>query len=122
MHGLMSGDWKRGTVSGPQRLQLYAWTAPDLSTTAPALDSDPLSAPTSLGRWTWLPGCVRHWPELVDRATGSGSAQQSVDYLPAPQPSVRSESHALRPVVVPRARCADSGNRRAVTPVGGTVP
>ena len=21
MHGLMSGDWKRGTVSGPQRLQ-----------------------------------------------------------------------------------------------------
>src|SRR5712692_10091016 len=41
MHGLMSGDWKRGTVSGPQRLQLYAWTAPDLSTTAPALDSDP---------------------------------------------------------------------------------
>src|SRR4051812_28537386 len=36
----MTGDWKRGTVSGPQRLQLYAWTAPDLSTTAPALDSD----------------------------------------------------------------------------------
>ena len=22
MHGLMSGDWKRSTVSGPQRLQL----------------------------------------------------------------------------------------------------
>ncbi len=43
MPGLMSGDWKRGTVSGPQRLQLYAWTAPDLSTTAPALDSDPAS-------------------------------------------------------------------------------
>src|SRR6266516_2689285 len=42
MPGLMSGDWKRGTVSGPQRLQLYAWTAPDLSTTAPALDSDPV--------------------------------------------------------------------------------
>ncbi len=26
-------------VSGPQRLQPCAWTAPDLSTTAPALDS-----------------------------------------------------------------------------------
>ena len=37
--GLMSGDWKRSTVSGPQRLQLNAWTAPDLSATAPALDS-----------------------------------------------------------------------------------
>src|SRR6266699_3412613 len=41
--GLMSGDWKRGTVSGPQRLQCDAWTAPDLSTTAPALDSTPNS-------------------------------------------------------------------------------
>jgi len=41
MHGLMSGDWKRGTVSGPQRLQLGAWTAPDLSATAPVLDSAP---------------------------------------------------------------------------------
>lgn len=30
MPGLMSGDWKRGTVSGPQRLQRSAWTAPDL--------------------------------------------------------------------------------------------
>ena len=44
MPGLMSGDWKRSPVSGPQRLQLYAWTAPDLSATAPALDS------TVLGR------------------------------------------------------------------------
>ena len=44
VHGLMSGDWKRGTVSGPQRLQSDAWTAPDLSTTAPALDSGPESA------------------------------------------------------------------------------
>ena len=41
MHGLMSGDWKRSTVSGPQRLQPDAWTAPDLSATAPALDSTP---------------------------------------------------------------------------------
>jgi putative transposase len=41
MHGLMRGDWKRGTVSGPQRLQPDAWTAPDLSATAPVLDSDP---------------------------------------------------------------------------------
>jgi hypothetical protein len=41
MHGLMSGGWKRGTVSGPQRLQLDAWTAPDLSATAPVLDSAP---------------------------------------------------------------------------------
>ena len=39
MPRLMSGDWKRSTVSGPQRLQLDAWTAPDLSATAPALDS-----------------------------------------------------------------------------------
>jgi hypothetical protein len=39
MPGLMSGDWKRSTVSGPQRLQCHAWTAPDLSATAPALDS-----------------------------------------------------------------------------------
>jgi hypothetical protein len=39
MPGLMSGDWKRSTVSGPQRLQLDAWTAPDLSATAPAPDS-----------------------------------------------------------------------------------
>jgi hypothetical protein len=30
-----------GTVSGPQRLQLDAWTAPDLSATAPVLDSAP---------------------------------------------------------------------------------
>jgi hypothetical protein len=30
MPGLMSGDWKRSTVSGPQRLQPTAWTAPDL--------------------------------------------------------------------------------------------
>ena len=37
MPGLMSGDWKRSTVSGPQRLQRSAWTAPDLSATAPAL-------------------------------------------------------------------------------------
>jgi len=37
--GLMSGDWRRSTVSGPQRLQFDAWTAPDLSATAPALDS-----------------------------------------------------------------------------------
>jgi hypothetical protein len=41
MPGLMSGDWKRSTVSGPQRLQPYAWTAPDLSATAPAPDSTP---------------------------------------------------------------------------------
>jgi hypothetical protein len=39
MPGLMSGDWKRGTVSGPQRLQRDAWTAPDLTATAPAPDS-----------------------------------------------------------------------------------
>jgi hypothetical protein len=39
MHGLMSGDWKRSTVSGPQRLQPDAWTAPDLTATAPAPDS-----------------------------------------------------------------------------------
>jgi hypothetical protein len=39
MPGLMSGDWKRGTVSGPQRLQPDAWTAPDLAATAPAPDS-----------------------------------------------------------------------------------
>jgi hypothetical protein len=26
--GLMSGDWKRSTVLGPQRLQLDPWTAP----------------------------------------------------------------------------------------------
>ena len=39
VHGLMSGGWKRGTVSGPQRLQPNAWTAPDLSATAPVLDS-----------------------------------------------------------------------------------
>jgi hypothetical protein len=39
VHGLMSGGWRRGTVSGPQRLQPDAWTAPDLSATAPVLDS-----------------------------------------------------------------------------------
>jgi hypothetical protein len=39
MHGLMSGGWRRGTVSGPQRLQLDAWTAPDRTATAPVLDS-----------------------------------------------------------------------------------
>src|SRR5919204_3459014 len=39
MPGLMSGDWKRSTVSGPQRLQPDAWTAPDLTATAPAPDS-----------------------------------------------------------------------------------
>ena len=52
MPGLMSGDWKRGTVSGPQRLQCDAWTAPDLSTTAPALDSTPIppNAPPQLER------------------------------------------------------------------------
>jgi hypothetical protein len=43
MPGLMSGERKRSTVSGPQRLQLYAWTAPDLPATAPAPDSTPLS-------------------------------------------------------------------------------
>jgi hypothetical protein len=41
MPGLMSGDWRRSTVSGPQRLQPDAWTAPDLSATAPAPDSTP---------------------------------------------------------------------------------
>jgi len=46
VHGLMSGDWKRGTASGPQRLQSDAWTAPDLSTTAPALDSGPAQPDT----------------------------------------------------------------------------
>jgi hypothetical protein len=46
---LMSGDWKRGTVSGPQRLQRSAWTAPDLSTTAPALDSTPCLWPIVAG-------------------------------------------------------------------------
>ena len=44
MPGLMSGDWKRSRVSGPQCLQHDAWTAPDLSATAPALDSTPTSA------------------------------------------------------------------------------
>jgi hypothetical protein len=29
--GVMSGDWRRSTVSGLQRLQLHAWTALDLS-------------------------------------------------------------------------------------------
>jgi Group II intron, maturase-specific domain len=38
------GHWKRSTVSGPQRLQPCAWTAPDLSATAPALDSTRHSA------------------------------------------------------------------------------
>jgi DDE domain len=41
MHGLMSGGWRRGTVSGPQRLQSDAWTAPDRTATAPVLDSTP---------------------------------------------------------------------------------
>ncbi len=35
MPGLMRGSWKRGTVPGPQRLRRSAWTAPDLSATAP---------------------------------------------------------------------------------------
>jgi hypothetical protein len=30
MPDLMSGDWKRSRVAGPQRLQGNAWTAPDL--------------------------------------------------------------------------------------------
>jgi hypothetical protein len=46
MPGLMSGDWKRSTVSGLQRLQLDAWTAPDLSATAPALDSTLMDQPS----------------------------------------------------------------------------
>jgi hypothetical protein len=50
MPGLMGGDWKRSTVSGPQRLQLDAWTAPDLSATARALDSTPWCAMGSLPR------------------------------------------------------------------------
>ena len=29
MSGLMRGGWKRGLVSGPQRLRSSAWTAPD---------------------------------------------------------------------------------------------
>ena len=41
MHGLMSGGWRRGTVSGPQCLQPDAWTAPDQTATAPVLDSTP---------------------------------------------------------------------------------
>src|SRR5438445_10558658 len=56
MHGLMSGGWKRGTVAGPQRLQLDAWTAPDLSATAPVLDSD-----HSRGA-----GCRRAEPRIED--------------------------------------------------------
>jgi hypothetical protein len=47
--GLMSGDWKRSTISGLQRLQWCAWTAPDLSATAPA-PTLPLSIRT---RDTW---------------------------------------------------------------------
>src|SRR5687768_4091618 len=53
MPGLMSGDWKRSTVSGPQRLQLDAWTAPDLAATAPAPDSTPTSS------WPFTPGAGR---------------------------------------------------------------
>ncbi len=36
---LMSGGWRRRTVSGRQRLQFDAWTAPDRTATAPVLDS-----------------------------------------------------------------------------------
>jgi hypothetical protein len=54
--GLMSGDWRRSTVSGPQRLQLDAWTALDLSATAPALDSTPLRALASVGVFTEVDG------------------------------------------------------------------
>jgi len=41
MAGLVSGDWNRSTASGPQRRQPDAWTAPDVSATAPAADSTP---------------------------------------------------------------------------------
>src|SRR2546426_7460593 len=64
MPGLMSGDWKRSTVSGPQRLQRSAWTAPDLSATAPALDS------TDRGRANLLP-VDGHSLELAIRAAHS---------------------------------------------------
>ena len=53
--GLMSRDWKRGTVSGPQRPQRDAWTAPDLSTTAPALDS---VLSTSIVTWLFAHGVM----------------------------------------------------------------
>ena len=49
MPGLMSGDWKRGTALGQQRLQIDAWTAPDLS--PPRQPSTlPSSSHTSLRR------------------------------------------------------------------------
>src|SRR5438270_10934822 len=61
----MSGDWKRGTVSGPQRLQSDAWTAPDLAATAPALDSDAEQVPRLIA-----PG--RRLDQLAPDAGGRG--------------------------------------------------
>ena len=71
VHGLMSGDWKRGTVSGPQRLQPDAWTAPDLSATAPALDS-------VTEQLTWLAPPGRRLDELAPHP-GRGRVRGDVD-------------------------------------------
>src|SRR5258708_11309961 len=68
MHGLMSGDWKRGTVSGPQRLQACAWTAPDLSATAPALDS--------VARRRRLPKKLVQCPRLRERVNVKGVSER----------------------------------------------
>src|SRR5262245_50639132 len=58
----MSGGWRRSTVSGPQRLELDAWTAPDLSATAPALDS---TRPTM--RVSWTSGATFLWAATSPR-------------------------------------------------------
>jgi hypothetical protein len=77
MPGLMSGDWKRSTVSGPQRLQRRAWTAPDLSATAPALDSTPratlsfASLPRLRGHNDPAAGCAATLPSILNAASGT---------------------------------------------------
>src|SRR5438132_13126946 len=89
MPGLMSGDWKRSTVSGPQRRQFDAWTAPDLSATAPALDSTPTPAAVEDESYAY--------PAATGRLPRSGSHQHRYARLERDERTERDQQQARSP-------------------------
>jgi hypothetical protein len=79
MPGLMSGDWKRSTVSGPQRLQPSAWTAPDLLGRRASPRRYPEMVddfPELLGAWTNDP--VKQTPGTPDEAIAALPSLKSI--------------------------------------------
>ena len=65
------------TVSGPQRLQPNAWTAPDLSATAPALDCDPFARCLLTARLHWTAYAASRGSSVAERGELESCATSS---------------------------------------------